>query len=210
MGSERVTRVFCHAEVFRSILLIRLDPSEYLRMTIVAVLGLWLVAGCQAPRAGKALSPAMASSEPDAQLEFWHSLADDPIASNDAAFHGLLLYLDGKDDAKDYPSRVATLKQRKLLPASFNEPAEAAVRRGTLAVAILKVIDERGGLTMRVLGPTPRYAVRELQFMGLYPPSTPNQSFSGNEFLGIIGKLEDYQRGDAADRPAAELPGEKG
>jgi hypothetical protein len=168
------------------------------------------VCGCAAPRMGKPLPAAVAGSEPEAQLEFWHALADEPIASNDAAFHGLLLYADGKDDARDYAGRVATLKARKMLPGNFNEPAEAAVRRGVLAVAILRVVQERGGLTMRVIGPMPRYAVRELQFMGLYPPSTPNQSFSGNEFLGIIGKLEDYQRGDAADRPAAELPGEKG
>src|SRR5438046_10671530 len=84
--------------------------------------------GCAAPRAGKALAPAMASSEPDAQLEFWHSLADEPIASNDAAFHGLLLYLDTKDDAKDYPSRVTMRKQRKMLPGNVHEPAEGAVR----------------------------------------------------------------------------------
>src|SRR5438552_9511592 len=111
--------------------------------------------GCAAPRAGKALSPAMASSEPDAQLEFWHTLADEPIASNDAAFHGLLLYVDGKDDAKNYAARVAALKARKMLPGGFAEPAEAGVRRGTLAVAILKVVEERGGLTMRVIGPMP-------------------------------------------------------
>ena len=32
-------------------------------------------------------------------------------------------------------------------------------------------------------------------FLDLFPPSSPNQTFSGTEFLGIMGKLEDYQRG---------------
>ena len=45
-------------------------------------------------------------------------------------------------------------------------------------------------------------------FLNVYPPSTPNQSFSGNEFVGIIGRVEDYQRGNPADVPAAVLPGE--
>ena len=31
-------------------------------------------------------------------------------------------------------------------------------------------------------------------FLGIYPPSSPNQTFSGTEYLGIIGKAEDYQR----------------
>ena len=61
---------------------------------------------------------------------------------------------------------------------------------------------------MRLTGATPRYAVRELEFMTLFPPSAPNQALSGNEFVGIIGRIEDYQRGDPANKPAAELPGE--
>ena len=44
-----------------------------------------------------------------------------------------------------------------------------------------------------------RYATRELVYLELYPPSTPNQTFSGAEYVGIIGRIEDYQRGDNVD-----------
>ena len=47
---------------------------------------------------------------------------------------------------------------------------------------------------MRLFGPSPRYAVRELQYMNLFPQSSPQQTFSGQELLGIIGRAEDYQR----------------
>ncbi len=167
-----------------------------------------LIAGCSSPRPGQPLAKELAGSDADAQMNFWHSMNDKPIASNDEAFHGLLLYTDGKDDNIDYGARVASLKSRKMLPAHFNEPAEAGVRRGTLAVAIMKVLRERGGVTTTLLGPTPRYAVRELMFLNVYPPSTPNQSFSGNEFVGIMGRVEDYQRGNPADVPAAVMPGD--
>jgi hypothetical protein len=56
------------------------------------------------------------------------------------------------------------------------------------------VLSIKGGLTMRVFGPHPRYAERELEYAGLFPPSSPQQVFSGAEFLGIIGRAEDYQR----------------
>jgi len=59
-----------------------------------------------------------------------------------------------------------------------------------------------------LLGPMPRYAVRELMFLNVYPPSTPNQSFSGNEFVGIIGRVEDFQRGDPENESAAVMPGQ--
>lgn len=150
--------------------------------------------GCQTARVERPLAKELGGNGPEEQLEFWHRLADQPVTSNDDAFHGLLLFLDGDDPAADYEGRVRTLRSRRMLPRGFDQPAEWAVERGTLAVAIVRALDIEGGVMLRVLGPTPRYAVRELVFMELYPPSSPHQTFSGAEFLGIIGKLEDHQR----------------
>ena len=127
-------------------------------------------------------------------MEFWHTLAERHVTSNDEAFHGILLFLDTKDDSRNYGERVASLQGRKLLPGGFRGGAGDALDRGTLAVIIVKALKVRGGWVMRVFGPTERYSVRELQDMNLYTPSSPNQTFSGSEFLGIIGKLEDYQQ----------------
>jgi len=140
-------------------------------------------------------------------MEFWHQLADRPVTSNDDAFHGLLLYLDTSDPGTDYASRVQALKDRGLLPKNFNQPAEQAIERGTLAVMITKALGIKGGWAMRAFGPTPRYATRELVYLDLYPPSSPNQTFSGTEFLGIMGKFEDWQRegASAANEPEPAL-----
>jgi len=151
----------------------------------------------------------MSGSDPDAQMEFWHALAGKALTSNDDAFHGLLLYMDAKDDTGGYEERMANLRSRNMLPKGFDEPADGAVSRGTLAVAIMRLTHVKGGVTTRLFGASPRYAVRELMFAGLYPPSSPNQTFSGSEYVGIIGRLEDYQRGNPADVPAAVLPGEQ-
>jgi hypothetical protein len=164
-------------------------------------------AGCQVARVEQSVVGTLPADPVEAQMEFWHQLAERPLTSNDDALHGLLLYLDGEDPHADYAGRVATLKSRGLLPEDFAAPADEAVQRGVLAVALVQAIDEKGGLMLRLLGPTPRYATRELYYKGLYPPSTPRQTFSGAEFVGIIGRIEDYQRGNPNDRPASELPG---
>jgi hypothetical protein len=109
----------------------------------------------------------------------------------------LLLYLDGKDPAENYQQRVQILKSRHLLAAKFNEPADVAVTRGTLSVPIIKTLKIKGGLMRLVLPDDERYATRELQYQGVYPVSSPNQLFSGTEFVGVIGKLDDYQHGVA-------------
>ena len=56
----------------------------------------------------KAAGEGLRRQRADAQIDFWHELADEPVTTNDDAFHGLLLYVDGKDDSADYAGRVAT------------------------------------------------------------------------------------------------------
>lgn len=164
-----------------------------------------IAAGCHTAKVAQPLTGKLAGNDPDSQLEFWHTLATRPVTSNDEAFHGLLLYTDGQDPAKDYGGRVQTLKGRKMLPGNFDRSADEAVQRGPLAVAICRALEIKGGVMLRLTG-AQRYAVRELQFLDLYPPSGPHQTFSGSEYLGIIGRMEDYQRGNAADVPASIMP----
>jgi hypothetical protein len=176
-------------------------------LSLIMIIAL-AVAGCKSAQVGEPLTARLGGNDTDSQMEFWHSLAGQNLCSNDEAFHGLLLYLDGTDPANDYAGRVRVLKERKLLNAGFDQPANQAVSRGTLAVALVRALKIKGGLLQRMTNDHPRYATRELMYMELYPPSSPHQTFSGTEFLGIMGRIEDYQRGNPADYPAAVLPGE--
>src|SRR5688572_28424380 len=161
-----------------------------------------LVSGCKSAHVAEPLTQELDGDDADSQLEFWHQLSGRTITCNDEAFHGLLLYVDGTDPYETYEQRVAALKARKMLPASFDQPANQAVHRGVLAMAICRALDIKGGVNLRLLGPTPRYATRELMYAGIYPMSSPRQTFSGTEFLGIMGRVEDWQRGNPANVPA--------
>ena len=161
------------------------------------------VVGCQTARVAHPLTSDLAGNAPETQLEFWHTLATRPVTSNDEAFHGLLLYLDNHDESSDYSARVAMLKQRRMLPGSFSEPAERAVSRGTLAYAVARALELKGGWVMHVFGNSQRYAVRELEYLEVFPTSSPNQTFSGTEFVGVVGKMEDYQREHGQIPPAS-------
>ena len=154
----------------------------------------FLTLGCRSAQVAHPVTAELAGNDPDSQIEFWHTLAQRPVTSNDEALHGLLLFVAGEDPATDYTGRVEALHQRQMLPKGFDRPAEEAVQRGTLAVAICRILEIKGGAIMTVFGPSPRYATRELQFMNIYPPSAPHQTFSGSEYLAVIARVEDYQR----------------
>lgn len=173
----------------------------------VFICGLFFI-GCTArPTISEPLTQKLGGNDLDVQLEFWHQLADRPICSNDEAFHGLLLFLDGDDKFETYDARVTELKSRGLLSQNFTEPAEQAISRGTFGVAIAKSLKIEGGMMYSISPDCARYAVRELVYQNLYPQSSPNQTFTGSELLGIIGRMEDWQRGNPQDKPASELPG---
>lgn len=150
--------------------------------------------GCQTAHIRNPVLAKYSGNDADSQLNFWHELANRRLTSNDDAFHAVLLWADGRDDANSYAQRVTILKSRGLLYPQFSHTADDAIRRGDLAVIIVKLLNIKGGWMMHVFGPVPRYAVRELIYLDVYPPSSPQQTFSGTEFVGVMGKLDDYQQ----------------
>lgn len=164
-----------------------------------------LAGGCARTRVAEGLTTDYPADDLGAELAFWHNLPARSAVSNDAALHALLLLADGKDEAKGYPDRVAAAQQRGWLPAGFDEPADLAAQRGRVAVAVAKILELRGGVMMQLLGPTPRYATRELVAMGLLPSASSElQAISGIELLAVVGRAQDVltARRTAADAAA--------
>jgi hypothetical protein len=175
---------------------------------LIALAGACLFAGigCQTTTVPQSTLPRLAGNDPQIQLDYWHELAGKELINNDEALHGILLYLDGKDDCTSYDQRVAALKSRGYLHKSFKQPADQAVERGTIAVVLVKSLNLKGGLTMRLFGDTPRYATKELMYRDIYPMSGTDQVFTGAQFVGVIGKAEDYKLGDPSSLPASAMP----
>ena len=107
--------------------------------------------------------------------------------------------------AEELAAREQSLTE--IVERSFDTAGSPRYRE--VMQALVRALKIKGGAMQRLTNDHPRYAVRELMYLDLYPPSSPQQTFSGTEFLGIIGRIEDYQRGNPADYPAAVLPGEK-
>ena len=183
MRSERYRP--CHHQTARTLALMMLTSM------------LSAMPGCAQPIVEQPVTREYGGNTSEAQMDFWHTLAQRPLVSNDNALHALLLFTDGEDPFDHYDQRVEELKHRRWLYDGFDEPADVAVWRGTIASALARILKIKGGLTMRLIGPVPRYAVRELMYENILPPSSPRQTFSGTEFLGVIARAEDYQRRQA-------------
>lgn len=178
-------------------------------VTVAALAGLLVFAqGCERTMVAQPSDPAVLAGTPEAAMEFWHSLPGRSAVTNSEGLHGVLLLADGQDPSGDYATRVATLQQRGWLDAGFDEPENMAMQRGTLAKALSHLMDIRGGVMMHVTGRSPRYAARELAYMGIIQSdSTSNQVMSGLDYLAIISKSQDYMTTEQT-RAAAKAAGE--
>ena len=85
-------------------------------------------------------------------------------------------------------------KAKQWLDAGWDRPANESAQVGWMAVAGCRTTGVQGGLTMRVFGPTPRYATKELVFMGILPLRTENQSLTGQEFVDFVNRLGRAQK----------------
>jgi hypothetical protein len=175
--------------------------------TAIAIMFLML-AGCVMPRAGAPLTQSVHGNDTRSRLMYQRQITDRRICGNDDAFHLLIQYTNqGVDPCGDYARRVQWLDARRMLPDHFDRPADEAVTRGTMAVAIARMLNIKGGIVMHLLPQSERYATRELVYRGIYPPdSSPQQTYSGIEVIGVLAKMEDFQLGDPANLRASQMP----
>lgn len=147
-------------------------------------------------------------SDENAELDFWHNLPGRSAVTNDEGLHGVLVFADGEDPTRSYQDRVALLKERGWVTGGFDEPGTLAMQRGTLAKALCHVLEVKGGVMMRVTDTSPRYAARELVYLGIMAPGTEQQVLSGLDYLGVISKAQDFQtlRDAGGSAPSRHVP----
>jgi len=125
------------------------------------------------------------------ELEFLAQLEHAPVVTNDDALHGLLLFQRGEDPFESYEARAEEARRLGWIPLRGDVPrANESVKIGTVSVAVARIAGLKGGLTMRVLGPTPRAATKELIYLGVLPDRTENQALTGPEFIEFLGRAD--------------------
>jgi hypothetical protein len=100
-------------------------------------------------------------------------------------------------DVHSAPSAAYALAREKgWTPEKAGE--DKPVRTGELSFLIMNAFDIHGSL-LYTLFPFPRYAYRQLDYLGLIPgPKDPALSVSGEHLVQILGRLLEY-RGEGTE-----------
>lgn len=170
-------------------------PARLLVCAIAAaslLLSTGVTGGCARTRISERANTGYVRGDLGGEMDFWYGLPGRSAVSNDEGLHGLILLENPNAAPRTYEQRVAHAKAQGWLPESWDEPAELAIQRGRIASALAVITRMPGGVMMRLVGPVPRYALREVMYAGLMPASSENQPISGDDYIAVISRAQDY------------------
>lgn len=168
----------------------RMARTGPVRAACVAVIA--LAAGCDRQMLQTSVTDRF--PRPEQELDHAESLDSTSVVTNNDMLHGFIVFVSGEDPWATYAQRVLDARSRGWLPKDWREPANESATVGRMASIASHIVEIRGGLSFMLLGPTPRYALRELTYQDILPPRTENQSLSGLEFTDFLNRLSRMSR----------------
>ncbi len=148
----------------------------------------WVLAGCRPYVMSNSAVDQYPSA--DQEIEFLGAVERMPAVTNNDALHGFILLQDGSDPCTSYEARVQEGRKRGWFRGGSPQKPNEAAKVGWMATAGCVVMGVEGGVSMRLFGPLPRYATRELVYMEILPLRTENQILTGAEFVDFINRLD--------------------
>jgi hypothetical protein len=166
------------------------------RATLLVLL---LAAGCARTTLSGSAVDLHGAADPISELDFWDVLAQQGAVSNHDALHALLLQFAGKSPGALAERLMEARRRGWIDPDATLEPNRTA-RAGWIARVVCIEANLRGGLTMRLVGASERYGLKELAHRGWLPEMAPHEVLSGLQLIALLSAAEDHMAG-VPDRP---------
>jgi hypothetical protein len=114
------------------------------------------------------------------------------VNQNDA-MRAVLMLMDDKDETTTFSQRVEKLLERKVVDPSWTFDASRPVTKGELAYMMYQALSLRGGVILMVTGPTQRYCLREMQYLGFISAGLMTTDISGGELVAVLARADNYK-----------------
>jgi hypothetical protein len=125
---------------------------------------------------------------------FLDRLSSQTSVSENDAYRGVLMLVDGEDTAETFRQRAEKLVATGTAARAWTHDANRPITRGRLAFMVCKICKIRGGVVMHVTGPTQRYCLRELQYMSMISSGGPLSPVTGLEYVAVMTRADIYRR----------------
>ncbi len=166
-----------------------------------------LAAACARTTLQSTVADTHGGTKPTEEMDFWDGLAVERAVSNRDAIHALLLSFgaQAKGANSDWATELKAAQQRGWVAEGADPNPNETARVGMIARAICMEAKVKGGATMHLLGPSERYAVKELNYMDWLPDMSSGQSLSGAQMLAVLSRAEERLKGTESTGPREDM-----
>jgi len=166
-----------------------------------------LAAACARTTLQSSVADTHGGAKPTEELDFWDGIAVQRAVSNRDAIHALLLSYgsQAKGAGSDWDTELKAAQQRGWVAADADPKPNETARVGMIARIVCMEAKIKGGATMQLLGPSERYAVKELNYMGWLPDMSSGQSMSGGQMLAVLSRAEEHASGRKDTGPKEDM-----
>jgi len=138
--------------------------------------------------------PAAALPAGEDSAAFLDRMSSQTAVSENDAMRGILLLLEGKDDARTFQQRVELLRGKGIIDPSWDCNADKPVTKGRFAYMVYQACKFPGGVILTLTGPSERYCLRELRYREVMAEGSAFSQVTGMEFVGVLGRVDVYIR----------------
>jgi hypothetical protein len=129
----------------------------------------------------------------DTDAEFFMALAYKQVAMMDDGYQAVALLVRGEFDLTDATAARNYLVERKIARRDWPVAADSPLTRGRLAYMVCQALGIKGGVTMRLFGPSQRYCLAECQYLELTVGGATYEHVSGGELVSVIDRADQYK-----------------
>lgn len=126
---------------------------------------------------------------------YFATLAQNRIAFHYDAAKALTVLMGVDEEYIDLTSQIAYLEAKGFLPKRLRGAFDpmAPLRKGAAAYMFRQALGIRGGIALHLLGPSERYALKELEYQGILSPGNTQDLISGAELVQIMAQAVSYK-----------------
>ncbi len=151
--------------------------------------------GCSTYGTHELSAEAIEIPDQEDSADFLDRASEMELIDTDNALHGIFLLLEGEDTHGDFKSRVDTLSQKGIVVSDWTLSAGQPLTKGKLAYMVYQTCEiKEKGTVLRLLGPSRRYCLRELQYHGMMAEGNESMPVTGMEFVAVITRADTYKR----------------
>jgi hypothetical protein len=133
------------------------------------------------------------AQDPTAVTGWMRSLQGKPVVSYQDGLRAVAMLLDPELARQPWTTIKGRLMERDIVPKEWNYKPESNLDKGQLSYFLVKALGIDGGVMLRVLPTTRRYAFRECQHAGLIVGDYMSEAVTGETLLAALFKADLYQ-----------------